>query len=331
MSNLTLFDLKTRMDPDGSHADVIEVLAKACPLHIDAVWKEANNKTSNITTRRSGLPTIGYRTVGNGVAASKSTTGQVTDTICRMEGNSEVDVMVLDYEKDPKKVRWSEDTAFVEQFNETFSDASIYGNTAEDPEKFNGFDIRFKTISTTKNTAGYQIVSAGGSGSDLTSAWIIGWGEKSVYYFYPEGSQAALQINDMGKQRILDTNTNPYYAWCTNFVWSPGLAVKDFRYVSRVANIDISDLITYGSASDTSPAMIQKLIIGKNRIKDYNSVRAAMYVSSTVYDWLEIMLNDKNNVHVTRQELMNQLPVLYFSGIPIRKLDAILENETTIS
>jgi hypothetical protein len=43
------------------------------------------------------------------------------------------------------------------------------------------------------------------------------------------------------------------------------------------------------------------------------------------------MLMSKENVYITRQELMNKPPQLYFAGIPVRLCDAILSTEETIS
>lgn len=329
--NLTLMDLKSRMDPNGAHAEVIEVLAQSCPLHIDAVWKEGNLKTGNLTTRRSGLPKIGRRIVNKGIPGSASKTTQIVDTCVNYEGNSEIDVLLMKLAKDKKEFRWGEDSAFIESFNQLFSKDMIYGDTTQDPESFNGLTVRYNTLTGDKGSFGYQVVSAGGAGSDNTSIWTVAWSDKGIHCVYPEGSQAGLEISDKGEQRVTDTTGNPFYAWCTNFVWTPGLAVRDPQYASRLANIDVSDLITFGSASDTSPKLIQKLILSKNRIKRFENTRPAMYVNDLIYSWLEIMLTDKNNVYVTKRELTDKMPELFFSGIPIRKCDAILSNEAKVS
>jgi hypothetical protein len=329
--NLTLLDLKSRMDPNGAHAEVVETLAKSCPLHIDAVWKEGNLKTGNLTTRRSGLPTIGRRSINHGIPGSRSKTTQVTDTCVLYEGNSEIDVELMKLAKDKKEFRWGEDAAFIEAFNQYFSEDMIYGDTTQDPESFNGLAVRYNTLTGSKGSFGYQVVSAGGSGSDNTSAWFVAWCDKGIHCVYPEGSQAGLEISDKGEQRVTDSDGKPYYAWCTNFTWKPGLAVRDPQFASRVANIDVSDLITFGSGSDTSPKMIQKLILAKNRIKRFENTKPALYVNDLLYAWLEIMLTDKANVYVTKQELTGKMPELFFSGIPIRKCDSILSNESAVS
>jgi len=144
-------------------------------------------------------------------------------------------------------------------------------------------------------------------------------------------SNADIEIGKL-LDELYDTNSNKYYGYCTNFKWKPGIAVKNFRKVARVANIDMSDLITYGSGSDTSVNLVNKFILAKNRI--YNlSGNAVWYVNETVFSWLEIMLNNPKagSLYVSRQELMGKLPQLYVCGIPVRMCDAILGTESTIS
>ena len=57
----------------------------------------------------------------------------------------------------------------------------------------------------------------------------------------------------------------------------------------------------------------------------------AMYVSPSIYDMLELWLMDKNNVHITRQEMMGQMPQLFFTGLPVKKCEAISEQEPAIT
>lgn len=328
---VTLADLRKRMDPNGSVAQVADILNQTNVILKDALWKEGNLPTGMVVTQRTGLPSIGFRALNSGVAKSKSTTKQVVDTCCIIEGNSEIDVDILEIQSNKKAFRYSEDMAFVEKFNQTLATALMYGDVDTDPEKFNGLNKRFNALSTTKGNAGYQIISAGGSGSDNTSAWLVGWGDKSCFMVYPQGSEAGLEMNDRDIQRVTDSGGNPYYAYCTNFKWKPGFSVRDHRYIARVGNIDVSDLATFNSGSDTSPKLIDKMILAKNRIPEFGMIKPAWYVNETVYSWLEVMLINKNNVYITRRELQDQPPELFLSGIPVRKVDAILNTEAAIS
>jgi hypothetical protein len=331
-NTVTLADIKARQDPNGLMAQVLEVLALDNQILADMRWMEGNLPTGNVTTQRSSIPKPGTRRLNEGAKKSKSSTKQVTDTCCILEDNSEIDEETLSLAPNKEAYRTSEDAAFTEGFRQECARLIFYGNTDSNEAEFNGLDVRYNKISTVKTKPGYQIISAGGSGSDNASAWLIdhdanGQGMAGIY---PKGSVAGLDTRDMGLQRLVDSNGNPYYGYCTNFKWKPGIAVKNYRKVSRVANIDTSDLITFGSGSDTSPNLIQKFILAQNRIHNKGG-SAVWYVNELVYSWLQIMLMDKKNVYITRQELMGKAPQLYFNGDPVRMCDALLSTEATIS
>ncbi len=116
----------------------------------------------------------------------------------------------------------------------------IYGNTADDPEEFMGLAPRFNDTTAAN---GGQIIDAGGTGSDNTSVWFVTWGDNQCQLLYPKGTQAGVQREDHGEQRVTDDNGNAYYAKEEKFTWHVGLAVKDWRYVSRIANIDVSEML----------------------------------------------------------------------------------------
>ena len=74
--------------------------------------------------------------------------------------------------------------------------------------------------------------------------------------------------------------------------------------------------------------LMNKFIFAKNRLQDPKAPVA--YVSDGVYSWLECYLNNKNNVHVTRQDFMDAPPKLYLAGIQIKKLDCQSETEAAV-
>ena len=86
-------------------------------------------------------------------------------------------------------------------------------------------------------------------------------------------------------------------------------------------------------ASADKLKLIEKFVTAKNRIRNLQSrdKRVVMYVSESLYNWFEIYLLDKNNVHVTRQELSADVPRLYFGGIEIKKCDAISDQESGVT
>lgn len=329
-NTVTLADIKARQDPNGLMASVLEVLSLDNQILADMQWMEGNLPTGNVTTQRSSIPKPGTRRLNEGAGNAKSATKQVVDTCCLLESNSEVDEEVLALAPDKEAFRQSEDVAHTEGYREEVARMNFYGDTNTYPAEFNGLHVRFNKLSTIKTKPGYQIISAGGAGNVNASAWLIEWGAQGVTGIYPKGSVAGLQTRDMGLQRVEDVNNKPLYAWCTNFKYKPGIAVKNFRKIARVANIDTTALQTFGSASDTSANLIQKFILAKNRVYQLGT-GAYWYVNELVYSWLEIQLTSKANVFITRTELANQAPQLYFAGIPVHKCDALLSTEATIS
>jgi hypothetical protein len=190
------------------------------------------------------------------------------------------------------------------------------------------------------------VIDAGGTGSDNTSIWIVTWGSDTTCGITPSGKPTGLQHNDMGKQRVQDVSqtfaTGAYYwAWVDHYKWELGLAVRDWRYNVRIANIDVSDLSTVNAAN-----IINAIVRGLNRLpttsggptstttSDAPSIQGAMgrtviYCNRTVKTYLELQAMNKTNVLLSLGEY-NGKPITTFRGIPVRTVDAILNNETRV-
>lgn len=326
---LTLADYRKRMTPDGEIDFIIEALENSNPILQDMVWKEGNLPTGNMTTIRTSLPTPSIRLINKGVKPSKSTTKQVQDTCIILEDRSCVDTELLELQKDPEAFRRSEDAAFVQGFSDVVAQNLFYGDTDADPHTFNGLATRYNTLTGNKGTAGYQTISAMTAGTNNTSIYLVGWGNHNTVGIYPRNSVMGLRMKDLGEQTVKDASGGEYQAVETLFTWKAGLSVQNIRANAAVRNIDISGL---GTAANQKK-IVESIVKAKNRIQGLQrgDKKVVMYVSTRVYDMLELYLSDKNNVHITRQELMGQMPQLYFSGIPVKLCDAIAENEGAVS
>lgn len=327
---LTLSDYKKRMNPDGSVAFIIESLENQNAIVQDAKWIEGNLPTGNVTTVRASLPTPSIRRINQGVTRSKSTTKQIQDTCICLEDRSSVDIKLLSLQKDKEGFRRSEDAAFVQGFANVAAANLFYGDTDSDPNTFNGLSVRYNTL-TDKGigSAGHQVVTAGTAGTNTnTSIYIVGWGTKATVGIYPRNSTMGFQRRDLGEQRVTDADGGEFQALQTLFTWDLGLAVQNIRANAMVRNIDVTNLKT----SANQKAVVEAIITAKNRIQnlDAGDKDVVMYVSDTIYNMLEIYLSDKNNVYVTRYDVMGKMPELRIGGIPIRKCDAISETESAI-
>lgn len=337
-SNLTLADWAKRTHPDGSIADIAELLSQTNEVLEDCVWKEGNLPTGERVVIRTGLPTTYYRALNAGIPSSKSTTTQVDEACAMIEARSEMDVDLAKLNGNTNQFRLSEDSAFIESMNQTFVNGLFKGNTATDPKQFLGFENRYTSTSAGN---GSNILLGGGS-SNLSSIYLVCWSDRTVYCPFPKGSNAGLMKEDLGVQTIFD-GTNRMQAYVSRFQWKPGLAVKDWRYVVRIANIDTSPtgadsiFTTASGAQGTASArnVIKLMARAMDKIPSFGGVKSCFYMNRTIYSGLRIQAMDRTQGVLDIEKGLSQFGTpmswLTFQGIPCRKVDALTNNESTIS
>lgn len=333
-NQLTLADWASRLDPDGNAPKVAELLTQTNEILEDAVYKEGNLPTGERVVIRTGLPTVYWRMLNAGVPTSKSTTAQVDEACGMMEARSHIDMKLLALNGNSAAFRLSEDSAFLEAMNQTMADTMFYGNPGVDPKTFPGLATRYGAISGAGNAQ--NILDAGGTGSNNTSVWLVVWGTDTVYCPFPKGSQAGLNMRDLGEESVTDANGNFYQAARTLYQWDNGLVVKDWRYVVRICNINVTDLAaqTGTQASTAATELIKLMSRAMDRVPNLNKGRAAFYANRTVYSFLRIMALNKSQSAVTIETAMNQFGTPYkmttFLGVPLRKVDRILNTEARV-
>ena len=324
-TNPTLADLATRLDPNGSVAQIIELLNQTNPVLEDMAWLEGNLPTGHKTTIRSGLPNGTWRKLNYGVQPEKSTTVQITDTCGMLESYAEVDKTLVNLNGNSAAFRLSEDRAFIEGMNQTMAETLFYGDSSADPEKFTGLAARYSQKSGVEN--GDNVVLGGGSGSDNTSVYLVVWGPNTVHGIYPKGSQAGLQSEDHGQQTLLDAAGGRYEGYRTHYKWDCGLTLRDWRYVVRIANIDVSDLTKNASAgADLVDLLVQAAEIPPNLAMG----RPVFYANRTITSFLRRQIANKVSANLTLDSVAGK-KVLNFDGIPFKRTDVLLNTEATIS
>lgn len=327
-NQMTLFDVAKRIDPNGSAAQLAELLSQANDNLEDIVFKEGNLPTGHRGTIRTGLPTVYFRQINAGVPSSKSTTAQVDEGCALMEARSNVDEQLVKLNGNGQSIRQSEDMAFIEAMNQQQTQTMFYGNVAVDQKTYTGFSTRYSSLSA-GNAA--NIINAQGAGPDNTSIWLIGWGENTIFCPYPKGSEAGLVHNDLGKRTIRDSNNLELEAWVSQFTWMNGLFVKDWRYAVRICNIDVSNLVTESSAADVIKLMSRAM----DRIPAWGGIRPAFYMNRTVYSMLRIQALNKSANALAVEAALNQFgtpqKMMTFEGVPIRKVDQLLLTESLVA
>ena len=326
--NPTLADFTSRMTQEGKvDPSIIEILNETNEMLDDAVWQEATGVTENITTVRSGLPTATWRRLNYGVQPSKSKTKQVSDTIGMLEAYAEVDKKLADLNGNTEAWRMSENRAFLEAMNQEFQRAIIYGDLVDDPAKIMGLAPRFNTHDKTKAENAINVINAGGTGSKLTSIWLVCWSPNTVYCTYPKGLTAGLQHQDLGEVTLDDANGGHYQGYRSHYEWNVGLVVRDWRYVVRIANIDVSTLKNdAASGADLVDFMTDAIEL----LPNVKIGRPAFYCNRTISAFLRKQIRNAKNVNITMDQVAGK-KVVSFDGIPVRRVDALEVGETVVS
>ena len=333
-SNLTLADWAKRSDPDGRVPIVAELLSQSNEILDDCVFKEGNLPTGERVVIRTGLPGVYWRALNQGIPSSKSTTAQIDEACGILEARSEVDKDLAMLNGNTAQFRLSEDTAFLEAMNQTQAETLFYGNPGTDPKKFLGLAPRYGDLSADNAV---NILDAGGSGSDNASVYLVVWGDNTVYCPFPKGSKAGLTHEDLGEQTVYNSDGTRLQAFATRYQWKNGLVVKDWRYVVRICNIDISDLLAGSGtqAASASTALIKLMARALYRIPNMAMGRAAFYMNRTVHSGLSIAALDKSQSVLAIQEGLSQFGAaqsyLSFLGVPLRRVDALLNTESAVS
>ena len=324
-------DLAKHLNPDGSVAAVIEMLAQKNGTIQDIPWMEGNLPTGHRYTVRTVLPTVGFRTLNGAVTPGRGAVSQADEGCGIMEAWLEVDELVAELGGNAAAFMTSEANAQIQAMNQLFETTLFYGNHGANPEQFQGLMRRYNSLS---GTSAENIINGdnnGGtaSGSDQTSIWLVVWGE-GVHGIYPKGSMAGLSHKNWGKSIVENTagiGGNRLAAYRHQFQWQCGLAVPDWQQVVRICNIDTSALTAQSSDVDLSQALLKAI----QRPRDLQAGKPVLYMNRSVFQYLTVQRrNDVKGASIDFQSVDGELRYSYM-GIPIRISDAITNTESVVA
>lgn len=322
---LTLADRLKRTENGKIAAEIIEMMNEKNPVLQDANVLQCNDGTNHITTIRNGLPTAVFRQLYGYVPTSKSSTEQVKDTTGMLETYSVVDVDLVDKSENPKTFRLSEASAFIEAMNQTMQEAVFYGDIKENAAAFNGLSARYNKKSNDDKKIGFNIVDAGGTGTDNTSIWFVTWGDVHTSLLYPQGSTAGINHKDDGILTETNSTGGKRKVYQDHYKMDVGLTVRDWRSTCRIANISISAL-----EGDTPPDILELMRKGYYKVHKYAiSGKTVIYCNTDMIMHFEKQLQSKDNIFFTQKEYLGEL-TLHYKNIPIKETDAIKNNEAKV-
>jgi len=324
-TNPTLLDIVQRQNPQGGiDVQVAEMMSKTNEIIDEMTMVECNDGTTHLSTIRTGLPAGAWRKLNYGVPSEKSQTIQVRDGVGMLESYGEIDAKLAKINGNSAGWRLTEESAFIEGLGQTMAATLMYGDTDTNPERFLGIAPRYD-LTTAGN--GDNIILGGSADTDNTSIYLVGWSPSTVFGLFPKGSPAGLRMTDLGEDTAVDSNGLKHQVLRTHFEWDLGFCVKDWRYIVRICNIEKSALLKdAASGADLVDLMDQALeIVPRN-----SGVRWAFYCNRTISSFLRRQVSNKAKYQLTLENFGGR-PVTMFSGVPVRRVDAIVNNEALIA
>ena len=329
--NPTLRDVYNGLKEDGKFdREIVELVLEAnSELLNDAVVKEANGLENDRTTIRTGLPEATWTAFYEGTQPSKGSKQQVSNAIGFLKSLIQVDKDLAEHSPNKSEEMLDEAFAHAEAMGNEVCDAIFYGNIKTNAKKFNGLSPIYNAHGGTdvRASAHYCIESLARSAtpdnSALRSVWLVGWGRMGAYLHYPRGSKGGLERGPVKDNTITLEGDRRLEVLEQFFRWKVGLTVKDFRTCGRVCNIESNNLAALDK--DIGEDMVRLM----TRVHKKGS-RLVWYMPASVYEALVVKTRRQVlNTSFTFKDVDGE-DILHFSGVPIRKIDALETNEEAV-
>ena len=338
---------------------IIEQAGQMNPMLEDGPALPCNRGTSHETTVRTGLPSGIWGMLYQGIPEDKSEVQNFRHTPGYLEGAIQVDRKVVDeVENNPAYASMSGDAranaigmertrimqdelgAYAQGLSIQAADALLYGDQKINPKGITGFMPFFNT---TSGQNGSQIVDAGGMGADNTSMMMITWHETTCHFIYPSGgkNRAGFTASPVEKTFAYDKISEAtgvgtrYDTYRQKVRWDLGLTPKDWRYIVRLANIDVSALMSDGRAENPTVNLINLMDSGyyRHHARRADVGKTCWYGGTTIIEYLDYQArNTPKNLWLSFQQTgVNADEVLMHRRRPIKESDAFRHTEGRVT
>lgn len=336
--HFTLLDRANRSVDGKRILPILSVMSKKVSDFLEDIpFLQANMGLQNRLVRDVGMSASTRRRFYSGVQASHRASQTIFDPVALLERRSEVDEDHIDTLENPNQERENQDIGHIEKLGEDLADAFLHdGIPGSGSEQMNGLESRLNSLS---NTLG-NVFDGGGTGSDLTSIYIVEWNTRDgAYGLFPPGfmknTTFGISARNKGKEKVLDslsvidgsTDTQRlYYAYVTQFKAWMGLAVGNERKIARIANFESAIGATNSFESNGDALLIESLNKGR-----FDKGRTRIYMNDTMKTQVDIVAERKNNVNLDIVMAFGK-PIEAIHGVPIRVIDdfTLLNTESAV-
>ena len=311
---LTAVEQVKRSNISADARRIIEELTVANEIFLDAPTVEANEGTVHTHLIRTAIPKATHRAYNEGVGQGASQTKTVKDVISQIAIYSKVDADLVAKSAFPQELLMSEAAAFIQGMGQQQAEEMIYGNHNLDPRYMNGLAAR-------RNKIDELCIDMGGTGNNLTSVYLVKWGNQFARLIYPRGSTSLGVIRkDKGIQTVKAENGGEYEAYVNYFQADYGMAVGHEKSIIRLANIDIDTI--------DGTNLIKAILKNKSKLADGDGT-VSILCNSDIMGLIDIATLDRNNVIYTAEDPWGR-EVNKLRDMRFRKVNAILSTEEKV-
>lgn len=329
IANPTLLDFTKELGPNGKIiTDIAEVLNLTNEILPEMTVTEGNLTTGHKFLMRTGIPSPTWLKVNGFLQPGKATTIPVQQSCGHLASLCQIDPLLGNLGNNLEAFRRNQEVAHIEGMSEEMAQTLFSGNEATEPEAFTGFGPYYN-LSTGNENSCNVLKTTEDSASTNSDIWLIGWGPTKIHGFFPQGSQAGLKYTDLGTQLIAGTTAGTMAVRLSSqFEWDLGLAIEDWRYAAR-AHWGTTSADTYISAG-TGTTLINQMIQMTELMPSLTNCRPVFYMSRTGLTKLRLQTLRAVSNTLTF-ETVGGKPVTMFNGIPVRRCDAILNNQAALT
>ncbi len=186
---------------------------------------------SFMTLIRSELPTVQFRNANEGTDAVKSKYELKEFPTYILNPRAEIDKVIADRSEDGiGALMTDEQSGILESSMIEMGEKFYYGTGKKSTKSFKGLKDSVDSD---------MIISAGGTGNNLTSVYLVRFGQKDVQWIFGGGGQ--FEFSEIIEETLYDEKKNPFPGFSSYLNASPGLQIGSKTAIGCINNIHATE------------------------------------------------------------------------------------------
>ncbi|NRA58600.1 MAG: hypothetical protein HRU13_10860, partial [Phycisphaerales bacterium] len=322
-------------DANGNIAPVIEILTQKDEGLLNFLtWIEASHDTGHQTIQRNSLPSPGYAKLNSTSPITKGDTRPIMDTCAIIRDFAEIDELLAMQNGNSAAWRAQQERGHLIGMRQKWTNSFWYADDRLVSEQYGGMSMRYNdSVKSDDNPQHQHVLKADGvndAQATNCSIWLITSGANQVHGIYRKGTQAGLQVQDLGvetKEVERDGKTELGRVYRTQYLWEVGLTVADWRAAGRIQ----TNLAAINPDPSSGGDDLIDLMIDLDEVVDKTDGQTAWFVPRRVRTMLRKQIRAGVANSTLTMETIAGKPVMMHDGIPVYQSDSLSYTEEAVN